>query len=72
MPGNEVKIRAARPGDLAEMVDMLKLLFTIEEEFRIDYARQERGLSLLLGSPARWCWPPRRTARWWAWSPGSW
>lgn len=48
---NEVKIRTARPGDLGEMVALLKLLFTIEEDFRIDPRRQERGLSLLLKRP---------------------
>jgi GNAT superfamily N-acetyltransferase len=51
MPASEVKIRTARPGDLGEMAALLKLLFTIEADFRIDSARQERGLSLLLGSP---------------------
>ena len=51
MPASEVKIRTARPGDLGEMLALLKLLFTIEADFRIDSARQERGLSLLLGSP---------------------
>jgi GNAT superfamily N-acetyltransferase len=51
MSPNEVKIRSARPGDIGEMVALLKLLFTIEADFRIDPGRQERGLSLLLGSP---------------------
>lgn len=51
MKPNEVKIRPARPGDVAEMTALLKMLFSIEADFLIDHGRQERGLSLLLKSP---------------------
>ena len=49
---SEVKIRPARPGDLGEMVTLLKQLFAIETSFAIDARRQERGLALLLKSPS--------------------
>lgn len=49
---SEVKIRTGRPGDIAEMVALLKMLFAIEADFCIDSRRQERGLSLLLKSPS--------------------
>ncbi|MCB2194108.1 MAG: GNAT family N-acetyltransferase [Deltaproteobacteria bacterium] len=52
MGPNEVKIRTARPGDMAGMVTLLKMLFAIEADFRIDSQSQERGLSLLLKSPS--------------------
>jgi ribosomal protein S18 acetylase RimI-like enzyme len=41
-------VRAARPDDLEPMVDLLRLLFTIEEDFNFDAARQRQGLALLL------------------------
>lgn len=49
---SEVKLRTGRPGDIAEMVALLKMLFAIEQDFCIDSRRQERGLSLLLKSPS--------------------
>lgn len=47
-------VRAARPDDLEPMVELLRLLFAIEEDFNFDAARQRQGLALLLGE-ARAC-----------------
>ncbi len=41
-------VRAARLDDLEPMVDLLRLLFTIEEDFNVDATRQRQGLALLL------------------------
>ena len=41
-------VRAARPDDLEPMVELLRLLFAIEEDFNFDAARQRQGLALLL------------------------
>lgn len=41
-------VRAARAGDLDPLVDLLRLLFAVEEDFSFDAARQRRGLNLLL------------------------
>jgi ribosomal protein S18 acetylase RimI-like enzyme len=41
-------IRPARSGDIEAMVSLLRLLFTIEEDFDIDEERQRRGLALML------------------------
>lgn len=43
-----VHIRKARAADLADMVDLLQLLFSIEEDFAFDADRQRRGLEILL------------------------
>ena len=42
-------IRPAREQDLDMLVSLLRLLFTIEEDFGIDAAKQRRGLAMLLG-----------------------
>lgn len=41
-------VRQARRDDLDELVALLRQLFTIEEDFHFDAARQHRGLALLL------------------------
>jgi GNAT superfamily N-acetyltransferase len=41
-------IRRARPADIDELVDLLRILFTIEADFDFDATRQRRGLALLL------------------------
>lgn len=46
----EALIREARTGDLAEMALLLAELFTIEDDFVIDEAKQINGLRLLLES----------------------
>ncbi len=45
-----VRIRAADRQDLDELVELLRLLFSIEADFEVDAARQRRGLSMLLDS----------------------
>jgi len=42
----------ARAGDLAQLVELLGILFTQEEELTPDAAKQERGLRLILENPA--------------------
>jgi len=42
-------IRPARPADIAPMIDLLRLLFSIEEDFTFDPDRQRRGLEMMLG-----------------------
>ncbi|WP_028319061.1 GNAT family N-acetyltransferase [Desulfobulbus elongatus] len=41
-------VRPARPQDLEPMVGLLRLLFTIEEDFGFDAVKQRQGLALLL------------------------
>ena len=45
-------IEAATMEDSPALADLLAVLFAQEAEFQPDRARQERGLRLLLGSPA--------------------
>jgi ribosomal protein S18 acetylase RimI-like enzyme len=44
----KVKIRDARPDDLDALVELLKALFSIEADFKVDETRQRRGLSMML------------------------
>ncbi|MDD2464931.1 MAG: GNAT family N-acetyltransferase [Desulfobulbus sp.] len=41
-------IRPAKQDDLEQLVELLRLLFSIEEDFAADTARQRQGLSLML------------------------
>ncbi|MBU0681246.1 MAG: GNAT family N-acetyltransferase [Proteobacteria bacterium] len=41
-------IRQARFTDIDELVDLLRLLFTIEADFEFDAPRQRRGLAMML------------------------
>jgi ribosomal protein S18 acetylase RimI-like enzyme len=43
-----VTVRTARPEDMGQMVGLLRLLFTIEEDFSFDAVRQRQGLDLLV------------------------
>jgi ribosomal protein S18 acetylase RimI-like enzyme len=45
-----MKIRPAQSADLDSLVSLLHTLFTIEEDFSFDDARQRRGLSLMLAN----------------------
>ena len=45
-----VNIRIAGPADLASLVSLLALLFSIEEDFVFDEPRQRRGLALMLAN----------------------
>jgi len=44
-----ILVRKAQLEDIPEMVALLQQLFSIEEDFEFNYARQEKGLFLLLG-----------------------
>lgn len=44
-------IRPAEKTDMATLVALLRQLFAIEEDFRIDGDRQRRGLAMLLDNP---------------------
>ncbi len=48
-------IRAATPADAEALVSLLRVLFTLESDFRPDDRRQRRGLARLLADPARCC-----------------
>lgn len=41
-------VRTARPQDLEQLVQLLRLLFTIEEDFSFNAGKQRQGLALLL------------------------
>lgn len=43
-----VMIRVALPADLDGLVELLRMLFSIEADFAFDAARQRRGLAMLL------------------------
>jgi len=43
-------IRTARQEDLEQLVGLLRLLFTIEDDFSFDATKQRQGLSLMLNN----------------------
>lgn len=43
-----INIRTAKPGDVPQLVELLKALFAIEADFYFDQDKQARGLQLLL------------------------
>jgi ribosomal protein S18 acetylase RimI-like enzyme len=43
-------IRNAKPGDIPQLVELLKELFSIEADFDFDQDKQSNGLNLLLNS----------------------
>jgi ribosomal protein S18 acetylase RimI-like enzyme len=45
-----ISIRTAKPGDINQLVALLKSLFAIEADFDFDRDKQTRGLQLLLKS----------------------
>lgn len=45
-----MKIRAAKKKDINDLTDLLKQLFSIEEDFIFDGVKQKKGLGLLLDS----------------------
>lgn len=47
----DVLIRAARPTDVSRLVGLLGELFSIEEDFAPDPARQRAGLDLMFAAP---------------------
>lgn len=50
-----VFIRNANPADIPAMVDLIRLLFSIEADFAIDPAKQQRGLELLIANTSHAC-----------------
>jgi ribosomal protein S18 acetylase RimI-like enzyme len=44
-------IRRATAADIPALLDLLKLLFSIEQDFVFNAVKQERGLRMLLSSP---------------------
>ncbi|KAF1077092.1 GNAT family N-acetyltransferase [Halodesulfovibrio sp. MK-HDV] len=47
-----VTIREATEGDIPQLCDLLRILFTIEADFKSDAVKQQNGLKLLLHSPS--------------------
>lgn len=52
---SHVFIRPAGIADVPAMVDLLRVLFSIEEDFEVNAAKQQRGLELLLSHPFHAC-----------------
>ncbi len=48
-----VEFGPAREPELAQLIELLGLLFEAEAEFRPDAGKQEAGLRMILGDPAR-------------------
>ena len=48
MTAEEITVRGAEPSDVDDLVELLKVLFTIEEDFSFNEAVQARGIELLL------------------------
>lgn len=46
-----VFVRAARAADIDSLVNLLKTLFGVEQDFVFDLARQQRGLAMMLANP---------------------
>lgn len=53
MPSLSFSIRQARAGDLEVMVTLLRQLFTMETDFKVDTNRQRHGLAALLADHDR-------------------
>jgi len=53
MPLPDVRISRAEPQDIPAMVGLLGDLFSIEQDFVVDPARQREGLRALLEDPSR-------------------
>jgi ribosomal protein S18 acetylase RimI-like enzyme len=47
-----IEVRPAVPGDVAVLTTLLELLFSVEEDFHFDLARQRKGLELMMSNPA--------------------
>jgi len=50
---NEPRLEPATIEDLPQLVELLVALFSVEEDFRPDKAKQEHGLRLILEQPNR-------------------
>lgn len=51
----EVVIRKATASDVADMVDLLELLFSIEQDFTFNAAKHRQGLAMILTEPEVRC-----------------
>jgi ribosomal protein S18 acetylase RimI-like enzyme len=49
-------IRPAKPADVAQLVELLNALFTLESDFVVDADKQTRGLMLLLDTDTACVW----------------
>jgi GNAT superfamily N-acetyltransferase len=49
-------IRAARPADVAAMAALVAELFVIEKDFKVDRAKQENGLRMIIERPSAGAW----------------
>lgn len=49
---NKVNISTASEADIPELIELLGVLFSIEQDFTPDPEKQRRGLTALLASPA--------------------
>src|SRR5436190_8323018 len=52
----KVTIRAARVADVPAMASLLAELFAIEKDFKIDRAKQERSLRMIIERPSAGAW----------------
>lgn len=48
-----MSVRLATPADIPALLDLLRQLFAIEDEFGFDPVVQARGLAMLIGEPDR-------------------
>ena len=48
MAGGRISIRGAEPSDAEELIALLRVLFTIEEDFSYNETVQRRGMALLI------------------------
>ncbi len=51
-----VAVRPARVADVAAMAGLLAELFAIETEFKVDRAKQERALRMIIERPSAFAW----------------
>ncbi|MDR3214583.1 MAG: GNAT family N-acetyltransferase [Azoarcus sp.] len=51
----QVRIEPATAADVPDLIELLNILFSIEQDFRPDAEKQRRGLELLLKTPETAC-----------------
>ncbi|WP_371371816.1 N-acetyltransferase family protein [Sporomusa aerivorans] len=51
----DIIVRKARTEDIGSMVELIAIVFSVEEDFAVDIAKQRRGLELILDDPASRC-----------------
>ncbi|MFW6305775.1 MAG: GNAT family N-acetyltransferase [Bacillota bacterium] len=50
-----IRIRKANKKDIPELIYLLQILFTIEEDFNFDISKHKKGLKLMLSDKNRCC-----------------